>query len=87
MWDEYGRKIDFLSCFSSKANRWEVFHISIKIHEGASVKLGHDPIGKSVDQTLYRNTGNLLYLTTSRANNYLVWKFVRDFRLTLKSPT
>lgn len=61
MWDEYGRKTDFLSCFSSKANRWEVFHISIKIHDGPSVKLGHDLIGKSVDQTLYRNTGNLLY--------------------------
>ncbi|XP_022868004.1 uncharacterized protein LOC111387663 [Olea europaea var. sylvestris] len=32
-----------------------------------SAKLGHDPIGRSVDQTLYRSMiGSLLYLTASR---------------------
>ncbi|XP_022861035.1 uncharacterized protein LOC111381483 [Olea europaea var. sylvestris] len=32
-----------------------------------NVKLGHDPIGKSVDQAVYRSMiGNLLYLTASR---------------------
>ena len=32
-----------------------------------SVKLGHDPTGKSVDKILYRSMiGSLLYLTASR---------------------